>query len=61
MAKAAEVQAAQDINASDLDMCDYNGNLELIYSWGNQQGTEFLARAQVPGMTEQEFCESLFA
>ena len=61
MAKAAEVQAAQDINASDLDMCDYNGNLELIYSWGNQHGTEFLARAQVPGMTEQEFCESLFA
>ena len=61
MVKASEVQAAQDINASDLDMCDYNGNLELIYSWGNQHGTEFLARAQVPGMTEQEFCESLFA
>lgn len=60
MAEAERVRSAQDINTSDLDMCEYNGNLELIYSWGNQHGTEFLARGQVPGMTEQAFCESFF-
>ena len=54
------VKAANDINASDLDMCEYNGNLELVYSWGNQKGVEFLARAVVPGMTEAEFCKSFF-
>ena len=54
------VKVAQNINASDLDMCEFNGNLELVYSWGNQRGTEFLARAVVPGMTEEKFCESFF-
>ena len=54
------VAGAENINASDLDMCEYNGNLELVYSWGNQRGKEFLARAVVPGMSEQQFCESFF-
>ena len=58
--EAWRVEKAENINASDLDMCVYNGNLELIYSWGNQHGHEFLARAVVPGMTEEEFCKSFF-
>ena len=58
--EVARVKAANNINASDLDMCEFNGNLELVYSWGNQRGVEFLARAIVPGMTEQQFCESFF-
>ena len=58
--EAWRVEKAENINASDLDMCGYNGNLELIYSWGNQRGHEFLARAMVPGMTEEEFCKSFF-
>ena len=59
--EVARLQIAENINASDLDMCEYNGNLELVYSWGNQRGKEFLARAVVPGMTEEAFCESFFA
>jgi beta-xylosidase len=48
-----------NINASDLDMCEYNGKLELIYSWGCQRGIEFLARAQ-SDLSEKEFCEYFF-
>ncbi|MBE6369094.1 MAG: hypothetical protein E7056_02905 [Lentisphaerae bacterium] len=61
VSEVAKLKAAENINASDLDMCEYNGNLELVYSWGNQSGKEFLARAVVPDMTEKEFCESFFA
>ena len=56
----ARMLAAENINASDLDMCEFNGNLELVYSWGNQRGKEFTARATVPDMSEREFCESFF-
>lgn len=51
---------AVNINASDLDMVEFNGNLEMVYSWGNQSGTEFLARAIVYDVTEKEFCKSFF-
>ncbi len=51
---------ADDFNASDLDMCDFNGDVQLVYSWGNQHGKEFLARAIVKNMTEEEFCKSFF-
>lgn len=53
------IAEAENINASDMDMCEYNGKLELIYSWGNQRGTEFLARAQAD-LTEKDFCEYFF-
>jgi len=51
---------AVNINASDVDICNCKGNLEIVYSWGDQRGTEFLSRAFVPNMTEKEFCEYFF-
>ncbi|MGI5868206.1 MAG: hypothetical protein ACOX9C_02000 [Kiritimatiellia bacterium] len=51
---------AANCNASDLDMVEHGGNIEMFYSWGNQRGNEFSARAVVYGMTERTFCESLF-
>lgn len=50
---------AENINVSDLDMCEYNGKLELVYSWGNQRGMEFLSRAE-SDLTEKDFCEYFF-
>lgn len=53
------IASAQDINASDLDMCEWNGKLLCFYSWGNQKGVEFSALAEAK-CTEREFCESFF-
>ena len=52
-------KTAVDINVSDLDFCYFGGKLNIVYSWGNQRGTEFLALAEADA-TEQEFCESWF-
>lgn len=54
------IAKAENINASDMDMCEYKGKLELVYSWGNQRGMEFLSRAQAD-MTEKDFCEYFFS
>ena len=53
-------ESAVNCNVSDLDFCFHEGRLVCAYSWGNQRGTEFRARGEVEGMTEQEFCESFF-
>lgn len=53
------IATAANINASDMDMCDFGGKLEITYSWGNQRGVEFLARAQAD-MNEKAFCEYFF-
>ena len=55
----AQIASAEDINASDLDMCEFNGRLVCFYSWGNQRGKEFSALAEAE-CTEREFCESFF-
>ena len=47
------IATAVDLNNSDLDFCEHNGRLILNYSWGNQQGTEFLAEATYPGTLAQ--------
>jgi len=54
-----KIERAVNINASDFDFCQFEGKLHCIYSWGNQRGVEFLARAEAD-CTEQEFCESFF-
>ena len=54
-----DIAAAEDVNASDLDMCEWNGRLVCFYSWGNQRGREFSALAEAD-CTEREFCESFF-
>jgi hypothetical protein len=40
---------AKNINNSDVDLCEYRGKTVIYYSWGNQQGKEFLAQAVYDG------------
>ena len=47
------IAKAKNINNSDIDFCQYKGRLIINYSWGNQQGTEFLAEAAYDGTVEQ--------
>jgi alpha-L-fucosidase len=58
-AQQAAIAAAKNINNSDLDFCEWKGRLIINYSWGNQQGTEFLAEAIYDG-TEGNFLQSWF-
>lgn len=53
------LSAAIDINASDLDLCEWQGRLVCFYSWGDQRGHEYSALADAV-CTEREFCESFF-
>ena len=55
----AEISTAKDVNASDLDMCGWQGKLICFYSWGNQRGKEYSALATAD-CSECEFCESFF-
>jgi hypothetical protein len=45
----AKIAGAVDRNNSDVDLCEFRGKTVIIYSWGNQQGTEFLAEAVYEG------------
>ena len=47
------IQAAENLNNSDIDFCEFKGKLIIIYSWGNQRGAEFLAEASYDGTMEQ--------
>jgi hypothetical protein len=49
----AKVAEALDNNNSDIDFCEYHGRLIINYSWGNQQGNEYLAEAYYDGTLEQ--------
>ena len=40
---------AENINNSDVDLCEYRGKTVIYYSWGNQRGVEFLAEAVYEG------------
>jgi len=53
------VARAKDINNSDLDLCEFRGKTVIYYSWGNQQGKEFLAEAVYAG-TLADFLRSFF-
>lgn len=47
------IATAKNINNSDIDFCEYQGHVEIFYSWGNQRGIEHLARAVYHGTLEQ--------
>ncbi|MCP4711725.1 MAG: hypothetical protein GY869_24160, partial [Planctomycetes bacterium] len=51
------IAEAKNINNSDIDFCEYKGRTIILYSWGNQQGKEFLAEASYAG-TEASFIRS---
>src|SRR5262245_58045818 len=53
------VAEARDINNSDVDLCEFKGKTVIYYSWGNQQGKEFLAEAVYEG-TLASFLRSYF-
>jgi hypothetical protein len=43
------IAQAKNLNNSDVDLCEYKGKTVIYYSWGNQQGKEFLAEAVYEG------------
>jgi hypothetical protein len=47
------IAKAKNINNSDMDLCEFKGKTIIYYSWGNQQGTEFLAEAVYDGTLER--------
>ena len=47
------IATAENINNSDIDFCEYNGQVIINYSWGNQRGVEHLAEAVFEGTAEQ--------
>ena len=53
------LENAVDCNNSDFDLCDYNGETVIMYSWGNQYGKEFLAVAVYEG-SSKEYLKSFF-
>ncbi len=53
------IAEAKNLNNSDIDFCQYEGRLIINYSWGNQQGEEFLAEAAYDG-TVEEFLRGWF-
>ena len=54
------IAQATDINNSDIDFVDVNGTVYMVYSWGNQRGTEFLGAAQVLNATTDQWLMSYF-
>jgi hypothetical protein len=53
------IAGAVNINNSDIDFCEFDGEVIINYAWGNQQGTEFLAEAVYEG-TLNEFLTGWF-
>jgi hypothetical protein len=53
------IAQAKDINNSDVDLCEFRGNTVIYYSWGNQQGNEFLGEA-IYGGTLADFLRGWF-
>lgn len=54
------ITSAVDINNSDFDLCEYEGETYINYSWGNQHGVEHLAAAVYHGPMD-EFFKGWFA
>jgi hypothetical protein len=50
---------AENRNNSDIDFCEFKGELVINYSWGNQRGEEFLAEAIYKG-TQEQFLKGWF-
>jgi hypothetical protein len=55
----ARVAAALDRNNSDVDLCEFGGEVVIYYSWGDQVGNEFLAEARAEGSLA-DFLEGWF-
>jgi len=53
------IEEAEDKNNSDIDFCEFEEQLIITYSWGNQRGREHLAEARYDG-SMGEFLEGWF-
>lgn len=47
------IRGIENVNNSDVDLCEWQGRTVLFYSWGTQRGDEFLARAEYDGPLEE--------
>jgi alpha-L-fucosidase len=54
-----KIEGAVNLNNSDVDLCEFRGKTIITYSWGNQQGTEFLGEAVYDG-TLASFLKGFF-
>jgi hypothetical protein len=48
-AQRTRIKDAVNVNNSDLDLCEFRGETHIVYSWGDQRGTEHLAEARYNG------------
>ncbi len=55
-----QIKTAYNCNNSDVDMCDWNGNVYINYLCGNQLGNYWMCEAVVQNMTVAEFLKSFF-
>ena len=55
----ARIDAALDINNSDMELCEFLGRTIIYYSWGDQLGHEFLAEACYEG-SMKDFLQGFF-
>jgi hypothetical protein len=55
----SRVARAVNVNASDIDFCEFKGRLRITYCWGNQRGIEHLAEAVYDG-SESGFLRAWF-
>ena len=59
-AEATErLRSAVNCNLSDVDLCEFEGKTVILYSWGNQHGKEYLARAEADAPLDR-FLQSFF-
>jgi alpha-L-fucosidase len=58
-AERERIEFAHDVNNSDMELCEWNGQTIITYSWGNQHGNEFLAEAVYDG-TPHELLSGFF-
>ena len=47
------IAKAENVNNSDMDFCEYEGEVIINYSWGSQKGIEHLGEAVYEGTLEQ--------
>jgi hypothetical protein len=53
------IRGIVNVNNSDVDLCEWQGKTVIFFSWGTQQGDEFLAQAEYDGPL-QELLEAYF-
>ncbi len=55
-----EIKTAYNCNNSDVDMCDWNGNVYINYLCGNQLGNYWMCEAIVENTTVAQFLKNFF-